>query len=487
MRAALLLLLALVPCLLAFRAPGRADAFDDGFDAAAARVVEKLEDLAARANKARLYLERDRIYERVLVLAPDNKRARHGLGFRKNGDGEWERSRDYREPRDYAEGELPAFRDERKGLQGEFRMEVLRLLTVHASEMTHSRRWEVLHRLLALEQNDEIVQGMLGAVRAQDGRWLLVESRDALERRARIETEAEQHFRAVPPPEPSEPVDFELAMGIDWVAGLRTERVRVMGAVARSEIHRATVAIHAAGDLFRWVFGVDTPHRDGFTVYLFETPDDRDRFLGNYPGLASGAVARLRTLGGGPIGDTNVFGQWTHEPEMRVDGVVRQTFGGLLTDAFGITTKHGWAWEGFGLYLNHQLIGTRLSFFVRDTGYVPDAARTMRTRLRQQDADWLAMALEMMRGEHKPKLSFVLGSDVNGMNNDDMLLAFALAAYLIESQPTKVPRILGRIGGALAEDGQGENPIIVLQGELGWDLPHLEARLMRWLEEVSGP
>ena len=61
----------------------------------------------------------------------------------------------------------------------------------------------------------------------------------------------------------------------------------------------------------------------------------------------------------------------------RLDGAARQTLGTLLMDAYGVDGRHGWAWEGLGLYLVERMVGTRLTHYVQRGRYEEPAERAL--------------------------------------------------------------------------------------------------------------
>ena len=66
------------------------------------------------------------------------------------------------------------------------------------------------------------------------------------------------------------------------------------------------------------------------------------------------------------------------------------------------------------------------------------------------------------------------------MTSGDLLLAYALSAYLVEGhEPAVLEAILHRCGA-------GESPVLVLEQVLGYDIPRLEKRLLEWLRETGG-
>ena len=84
----------------------------------------------------------------------------------------------------------------------------------------------------------------------------------------------------------------------------------------------------------------------------------------------------------------------------------------------------------------------------------------------------------MLTGDRPPNLAFALGKDVNQLEADDLLVGYALAAFLIEAHTERVPEVLRRCGAE-------ENPVLVLEELFGKDLTWIQARLTAWLEQVA--
>ena len=84
----------------------------------------------------------------------------------------------------------------------------------------------------------------------------------------------------------------------------------------------------------------------------------------------------LSSAVGGWLDSPNRLAEWSPSPDRRLDGAARQTLGTLLMDAFGIDGRCGWAWEGVGLYMIHDLVGTRLTWFFDTSGSSSIARRS---------------------------------------------------------------------------------------------------------------
>ena len=209
-------------------------------------------------------------------------------------------------------------------------------------------------------------------------------------------------------------------------------------------------------------------------------PADKDRYIDALPDLSADYRDFLRGLLGSGIQGSADLAQWGPSEADRRDMLVREGVGWLMADAFGITTAHGWVHEGFGLYFSKQLVNTRLHWFAKPSEYgrVEDD-EALRNRMAGGKTDWLEEALLVLQGDQPPKLQFLLGKDVNRMTTTELLVSHALAAYLIEGRPDRLPAIWAAVG-------EGEPSANVLTRELETTLDRLQARLVRWLDERRG-
>ena len=167
---------------------------------------------------------------------------------------------------------------------------------------------------------------------------------------------------------------------------------------------------------------------------------------------------------------------WVQGEPNRLDALTRQIVGGYLRSHFNLSTRHGWAWEGLGMYLTHLAVGTHLTFFV-PTSSGGGVEAKLDTSLMEPEADWLVALVEVMSGDDPPELAPTLEADVSGMDIRQLVLAHGLAAYLIEVQSDKLPMILARTGG-------GHDAAVVLKEELERSTTTLLADMLRWAESM---
>ena len=166
------------------------------------------------------------------------------------------------------------------------------------------------------------------------------------------------------------------------------------------------------------------------------------------------------------------------EKPSRMDGVSRQCMAWLLKDRFGISSRHGWVFEGVGLYLSYRVVGTRLGIFVRESKYTSEGSpEDLLARLRGSRSNWFRIAHEVLNSEYKPNFAFMLGKDVNNLTGEELMYGYVLSAYLLEVFPEKAPDVLKRIGA-------GDAPATVIEETFGAKLDEVERTLLTWLDDV---
>lgn len=437
-------------------------------------LLPELLELAGECRRERLYKEMDDLYRVVLHLDPEERTARRGLKYRRVGSKGWIQSGGYRPGRNQGKADAAQWQARCDALLVPYREVLLAAIDDLPPELGPLPAWRELEALARSLPEDGHLRERLGEVEV-DGRWVLVETQRARLRRKAIPDLAAACLQLAPDPTPGEIRGEERRLPLEWIASRATPRVRVLGTTAEAEVSHTARISHAVGDLFRYALDADGRHREDFTIYLL-TQGEKNLLLEGFGGLSPEDRAGLGPAAGGWLGRGNRLGEWDANPARRLDGAARQTLGTFMMDVFGIDGRHGWAWEGIGLYLTHELIGTRLTWFFHPEGYAPAAPSGLWTRLQSEGVDWLEEAASLIdRGATSP-LVYLLGRGVNGMNEVDALHAYALGAFLLEGHARRVPRLLERIGG-------GEHPTLVFEDELGFPLPVIEARLRRFLLE----
>ena len=451
------------------------DDFDDELKKAIASYADDLAKVAEWCEKEDWFAEAEQIFEEVLLIDPDNKRARKGLGY-KRVRGEWERDEDRKRVRNEERVDLDKLEERAKKAKASQLKRMLKVLDKFEEEVEPERIEAELWTLLDQHSESDDVRRRLGFVKGWEGRpWVMAESKQAKERREEIKKLGRELRERAPDPEAA-PVDgWEKELGPKWQGCGRNDRVRAMTSNAASELEDVLEVAWTAQEIMNEVFDMDYQLPADCTVYLMSGKSEVEKFAENWP-----ETDRDRSMWpnvsstwlGGPY-----LGVWRDDKTARLDSVSRQMIGQMMWGGFGVSSRQGWIFEGFGLYLSYRVVNTRLSFFIRQTQYTEGGKSNFNSRLRQSRANWFRLAYEALTGEDKPKLVFVLGKDVNQLSPEDLLYGYALAAYILEVHGDKAARILTRIGDE-------EAPALVLEEELGRKLPELEKHIVRWLDDV---
>ncbi len=463
--------------------PSLVSAQSDGFQRkrAEARVelIKSQLSLAEWCSLKELFLERDQVYTRILTLEPDNLDARKGLRYGRNPDGSWKdppaREAKNRNPKGLEE--LPA---RRAKAIGRYRDTMLELL---ASESTDPKlRREVYDEILRFDPDDARIHDVAAETKSGD-QWVLADTVAAKARRAEIKTLVQSSKSDVPAAEEAPPTPEEAALAA-WNTAIGTSSMRVFSTGDEPEAQSILTTCLAAESLLNALFGFQATLPAGYTIFVLAHEGEKDGFIDKLPSLTTAERDFIRGLQSSGVNEDKHVALFDPEPRRRLDNSVRHTIGHLLHSACGVTAQCGWVWEGAGLYLTRELCGTRLTWFISKAPATEDKEQqTLRSVLLNSDTNWMNEALKLLDSEAAPKLDQVMRRDPNVMTMQDMLAAYALCAYLIESRPADAAKLFQRAGENLASPTAATDPVPAVQEILGLTIPDLEDRVRRWLKE----
>lgn len=449
---------------------------DAEYEAALEALVERLLAHAQWCEKQDLGARRAAALRAILTVRPQESRALRALGYRKDREGRWSEPKRRLEPRDRARDALPEAARRWRVAIAPFRDRLLDLLEARREEAGDGLRERWLGAILALDPDDERAHALRGEVRF-DERWVLAETAAARRGRVEIKQAVRGAIESAPPARTLDrlPREGPLGEGLDGPVGHKV--VRAFGAVPRDELVRAVERVTAARTAFRELLSTDADYPRGATLWLFPDGASGRAWLARHPGLEEDRREFLATLEGGGLQGTPDFATWADDPRRRLDALVRVSIGWLLADGFAVTAEHGWLFEGLGLYLTRELIGTRLTWFVRPSEYLrPEEDTALRRKLLDPQANWMAEAAALFASERSPHLAFMLPKDVTRLTTEELLLSYVSCAYLLEARRKELPELLRRLGA-------GEAPAKALEAALGLDVATLDERVRRWLGE----
>jgi hypothetical protein len=463
--------LCLTAALLASPAAAVQEGWAEQRDAALHELVVGLEEYAAWCQKERLFLERSKAHGEILAIDTEHVEARQGLGYKRK-KGEWVPPKRPKAPANYDDEALLLAPDRLDDTLRPFAERMVAL--VGGGDLTPVEAEEALALAVRYVPNHRAARALRGEVE-WNGRWVLQETAAASRRRARLTAIVRESLREAPAGQPVEPDAREAAFGLA-LRGVATPDVRVFTTGALDEAAEVARDLHAARALFSAVLESQVAMPD-CTVFLMAQPGEGVRFLDQHPDIDDEYRTVLKRLDGAGLVGTTDWAFWTGKRPKRVDGIVRMAFGYFLLASCGITLETGWLAEGLGLYLTNSMIGTRLNWFSQPSPDVdPRAEFAKRERLQSPSTNWMEEARSVLAGKRPPDLARLLAKPAAELTSDELLVSYALTAYLVEARPDDTPTFLRSLGS-------GSSPDEVFAGLLGLDLSVLPARLARWIDE----
>jgi hypothetical protein len=447
-------------------------AFEEVHASARTALVGRLLTLAQWCNDSELFEERDRAWRAVIAIEVDNLEARKGLRYARNVDGSWKEPapRPAKNRNPAALEKLPAKRAE---AIGPFRDTMIAELD--KEKVAPETKKAVLAEILTVDPDDEATHKLLGEARVEN-KWVLLETATGKTRRAAIKAAVEAAKVAKVTPTPAPPGDDDKALSDGWKCGAQIDHIRVLGTGDASECEKLSTACRLTGATFEAALGIPPNFAEGFTMYVVAGKGEKEAFIAKLPGLDETQRAVLkRTVGGGIPGSWKIA-LFEPDPARLQDCAVRHALAHLLFQAFKIGTKDAWVFEGLGLYLTRETCGTRLTWFCTGKGVAGEGKNSPRGKLMVSTTNWMNEALQVLSREPAPDMAKVLEADLPTMGVDDLLMSYALAAYLVEGRPEATPVVLKSIG-------EGTKSAEALQSALGLTVPELQARLVQWLKE----
>ena len=447
----------------------RSEAFTKDYTAACTLLVSKLLGLATWCNEQQLFAQRDKLWHAVIALEPDNLDARKGLRFGRNTDGTWKEpaQHDVKDRNPKALEEFPAKRSAALSTWCDTLFALLE--KEHASPALSN---EIYDEILSVDPDQEHVHDLRGESKGAEA-WVLKESVIAKQRRADIKaTIAAAKSDATS--KPVDPNDADKKISPTWASTADVCGVRIFSNGDANECNSIGQIVYAACRLFTMLYALPAKLPKGLTVYSFTSTAARDALLASLPQLSDADKKTWMGAAGMGLPNTYSVALWHPDPKRRLDCLSRHLVMHLMQEAWSIDGRQGWVYEGMGLYLSRELCGTRLTWFGLATSGAE--AEKRRGRLIAPESNWMNEALQLFEGEKPPDLAELMGKSIEAMGVDDMLAAYALAAFFVEGHPAECAELLRQIGFA-------EPPATAVKRVLGLTLAELQTRLVRWLKE----
>ncbi len=446
--------------------------------ACAEKLARELDELAFFCHENKLYLGRDNCYRMLLRFMPDHKDARKRLKYRKTA-GEWVQGK-YSPPKNRNDEMEPIYLEQVRKIVRTY------IDTLIAILKKTDTGWETPERNLALadvihvEPDNEEARAMMGEARLR-GKWVLVETVNATNRHEDLKAAAKEALEAVKPPARIQTTDEERKLGVKWNASLKGEWWRAVGTVGEKEVRNCLKYMDASDMIFNQIFGLEFKRPKGCGFYLLSGGRQAKTVLTNHPAFGDAQTTYLLGLTAGWIPGKRIFFKWSDNEPMRLDGSVRNAVGILMLKTFGISTKRGWVWEGLGLYIDEIITGQHRTVFVTrkiHTTTEREAKFDIERRMKAPGSDWLLIARELFDANLAPNLEVMARKETNDLVNEDLVVGYALARYIVEGHPEKAtPFFLFH--------GETQPIYETISTIFKRPIPSFEARFRRWLKEIN--
>ncbi|QDV08431.1 hypothetical protein Poly30_39740 [Planctomycetes bacterium Poly30] len=459
--------------------------FDAELEKAVATYVIGLEELADWCHTNQAYAQRNLALESLLHYRPDHAKARRYLRYRfdRKAD-EWVRRSNFHPPADGSAEERETYTRRREALDRALSGEAIEAVERHAEDLGVARIYAEFRDLAEVIPHDARLLDRLGYVKRSSGgekagEWVTTLTQQTPARRAQMtewieaaRTEAEQIVEA-------DLDDVDRAVNLDWQYVLRSNRIRMVARADKDETEDALRAAATCAGFMKRLVG-EKPGADyGWTIYLLESSFDMNRFIASYPDLDEDQRTRARSLGSLWLPGKTRCGVWGSDRATRIDMSCKQVAVRFVDTQFGVKPKRGWLVDALGLYINQNLVGTRISRHVTITDYVKPGEVPLTRGLEDPDADWLEIAERCLGAFTDQEFARALGRDTNEMTPEDVVVGYALVACLCEAAgPEALRFVLEQVGS------ESSSSVAALERWFELPLPEIKHRLRAWLQEL---
>jgi hypothetical protein len=421
----------IVAVLLLLAAPTTADSPDDPLAEALAkadkRFIGKLNSLNKWAAGKRISGFRHRVYGLILRVDPDDRRARGVLKYRRKGEEEaWVQAEDYKRPVDFAKGTLLKAEDRLQAVLENYRDAVLEALGSYGAVGTQRADDEV-DRLLEFLPQDPQLHKRRGDVK-HDGRWMMPETVIAERER--------KHLALIVHDSRKEAGDGVRKLDKDVVKrlpmGWKSDKRVIMGMVPSAHGKQCLIAMECADRFCDRVFGTTKRLRGPATSIILDTLETARAFLKGDPKWSK-AASQVDRVGAVYLPD-GTYVTWDATADSLSASGTRQVVDGALEARFR-GHERGWITEGIGQRVTWHLLGRHGPGFVSLASTEMHQTAGDGERLPREAAQWNRVAAAVLRRDGPKRLAAVLTKRLNAMQASDVLVAYGLAAFLMETRP----------------------------------------------------
>jgi hypothetical protein len=453
-------------------------------DQAGATYVTGLEQLADWCHSNEAYAERNLALESILHYDPAHAKARKSLRYRLDRKvNEWIRRSNYRQPKGGTAADRAIYQERREALDRALSDAAIDAIEEHEENLGPARTYGELRDLSAVAPTDPRLLRRLGYVeQAAEGEaatWVTALALETPGRRAKLAEWLAAAREEASVIEEADLDDVDRQIKLDWKHRLRSGRIRLIGRASQEESQQALRAGATAASFMTQLVG-EKPGADyAWTIYVLDNQFDMNRFVGSYPGLDENQRRRARTLGSLWLPGKTRCGVWGPDQETRVDMSCKQVAVRFVDTQFGVKPKRGWLVDSLGLYINQNVVGTRISRHVTMTEYVKPGEVPLTQGLEDPDADWLAIAARVLGGLTDKDFARALGRNTNEMTPEDVVVGYALVAFLCEAAgPESLQFVLKQVGSGASSS------VVALETWFKMPIAEIKLRLRAWLQDA---
>ena len=450
----------------------KADKLDKEIAKQEKRLLSSLRSLLKWSANKRISGFRHVLYGRVLTLKPNDRSARRALGYTREGSGRWKRDPDYTAPKNW---------DLRRVKEGEQRLEKLytayRDKVVAAMEacddLDSGRRSRIVDRVLELYPEDTTLREARGEIE-YDGRWVLPETIDAIERREEIAEHVSQLWKRAQNKIRRDREEQDRG----WTAAYKLEGRDIVGMVSDREVRTSilylVVGYKAMSDVLDMELKGDKIIGPTSAILL---PDRKSaRVVARLNNYGKKTRTQMEVVSGLYLEDGKTVMLYGRDATKRMLGPLSYAIGAHISVRFN-WPERGWLREGLRqrlIYLVSGKHGAHQISMRATEQYTGDDD----TVLPDDPDEWLEAAAQLLYEKGEARVARVLTARLNAMTSADVLVAYGLAAYLIEARPDLAFDFM------LATT-KGHNVAAIVKKHLGADLTTVVDRLRVWLKQQN--
>ncbi|MGE0191125.1 MAG: hypothetical protein AB7T63_03695 [Planctomycetota bacterium] len=487
-RAACLAGLLLVSGLFA-HADDRASPVDKQVEAARKQLVKDLHRVASWARDNKLFTWRVDVLREILAQDPGNRQARSALRHRWDAKTKtWDTSNPYEPPPDKDESLLPEAEAKRHEAHATFRDVLLALVAAHP-ELTDAQRLDVMEEIVEADAHDETARRALGDELIDDV-WQMPEHASTRDIRAELL-------------EPTRELAVQLARGVvtepwgdarnpgavhTWTSRRVYEAPRPAPTTPGIPVLRRTYTEGAnalrlmvlGSDLGARALGLEKVPTFPTELILFQDRDQAVDWMKANPRSASAEdIARAGSFGALVLDDDLVVA-WYGNDALRNTCGLSYALGRCAWNWLNRVERdyppHAVAWMRYGLerWLATYLTRSRLpGTLTTDDTQLP-GAETKDIELSDDMTEWSEVAQKLLRDQGAARLRRLMTARTNALTSTDIVVAWALAGYLLEGRPECVDAMAKACCTSHDADA-------IFRDVLQMDAETLARRVRRWL------